>query len=208
MLKVSIIGCGAIGSALAEAIEDRFSDKVKLEAICDIDKEKTDFLTKKLKTKPEILSIDEIKKISEELKRNGKKIVTINGAFDILHIGHIKILNEAKAQGDILIVGLNSDSSVKINKGTKRPINNENDRATMLTALEVVDYVTHGRIIYDKALLDLIYSWVNIPFRKQGVIRDNPKKEYSEWLDWKKEAFNKIVKEETINMFKQHGYSL
>ena len=65
MLKVSIIGCGAIGSALAEAIEDRFSDKVELEAICDIDKEKTDSLTKKLKTKPKILSIDELIPISD-----------------------------------------------------------------------------------------------------------------------------------------------
>ena len=85
---------------------------------------------------------EELKKIAEKLKQKGKKIVTCNGCFDILHAGHIKFLTEAKAQGDILIVGLNSDSSVKQNKGPKRPINNENDRATVLAALEMVDYVT------------------------------------------------------------------
>jgi len=88
-----------------------------------------------------IKSIEEIGRIVDSLKSEDKKIITINGAFDILHVGHIKILKEAKKQGDILIVGLNSDSSVKINKGPKRPINNERDRAEMLASLEVVDYV-------------------------------------------------------------------
>ena len=87
-------------------------------------------------------SINEIGEIAENLKGNGKKIVTINGAFDILHVGHLEILENAKKQGDILIVGLNSDRSVKANKGNTRPINNENDRAKMLSALEFVDYVT------------------------------------------------------------------
>ena len=83
----------------------------------------------------------EIGRIAKELKQQGKKIVTCNGCFDILHVGHIKFLTEAKQQGDILIVGLNSDKSVKENKGPERPINNENDRATVLAALEAVDYV-------------------------------------------------------------------
>ena len=85
---------------------------------------------------------EELKEIVENLKKQGKKIVTCNGCFDILHAGHIKFLKEAKQQGDILIVGLNSDCSVKENKGAKRPINNENDRAAVLAALEMVDYVT------------------------------------------------------------------
>lgn len=89
----------------------------------------------KIKTK------EEIEQIVKDLKKQGKKIVTCNGCFDILHPGHIKFLREAKQQGDILIVGLNSDSSVKQNKGAERPINNENDRATVLDALEMVDYI-------------------------------------------------------------------
>lgn len=88
-----------------------------------------------------IKSIKEIEEIVKKLKKQGKKIVTCNGCFDILHAGHIKFLREAKAQGDVLIVGLNSDSSVKQNKGVERPINNENNRAEVLAALEMVDYV-------------------------------------------------------------------
>ena len=84
----------------------------------------------------------EIEDIVKELKHKGKRIVTCNGCFDIIHAGHIKFLTEAKTQGDILIVGINSDSSVKENKGPKRPINNENDRAQVLDALKIVDYVT------------------------------------------------------------------
>jgi rfaE bifunctional protein nucleotidyltransferase chain/domain len=90
----------------------------------------------KIKTKAEI------EEISKDLIQRNKKIVTCNGCFDILHIGHIKFLKEAKKQGDVLIIGLNSDSSVKQNKGPERPINNEDDRAEILAALEMVDYIT------------------------------------------------------------------
>jgi rfaE bifunctional protein nucleotidyltransferase chain/domain len=89
-----------------------------------------------------VVSRDKLGDLVDKLRKEGKKIVTCNGCFDILHTGHIKFLTEAKKQGDILIVGLNSDKSVKANKGPKRPINNENDRAEVLTALEMVDYVT------------------------------------------------------------------
>jgi|SRR3989338_1533093 len=88
-----------------------------------------------------IKTAGEIKQIAEKLKKDGKKIVTCNGCFDILHIGHIKFLKEAKEQGDALIVGLNSDSSVKLNKGDRRPINDENSRAGVLAALGCVDYI-------------------------------------------------------------------
>jgi len=88
-----------------------------------------------------IKTIEEIGHLVRELKQKSKKIVTCNGCFDILHPGHIKFLKEAKQQGDILIIGLNSDSSVKQNKGPGRPINNENDRAQILAALEMVDYI-------------------------------------------------------------------
>lgn len=71
----------------------------------------------------------------------GKKIIATNGCFDILHIGHLRYLEESKALGDILIVGLNSDKSVKRLKGESRPINNEQDRAELLLGLKPVDYV-------------------------------------------------------------------
>ena len=76
------------------------------------------------------------------IRGNGKKIVTINGTFDILHKGHEKILNEAKKQGDVLIVGVNSDRSVRKNKGETRPVNSEFNRAKMLANFAYVDFVT------------------------------------------------------------------
>ncbi|MGL4307849.1 MAG: D-glycero-beta-D-manno-heptose 1-phosphate adenylyltransferase [Cetobacterium sp.] len=78
--------------------------------------------------------------VIEELKKQGKKVVFTNGCFDILHVGHLTYLNEAKRQGNILVVGVNSDSSVKRLKGESRPINNEIDRAEMLCGLKAVDY--------------------------------------------------------------------
>ncbi|MDA8791708.1 D-glycero-beta-D-manno-heptose 1-phosphate adenylyltransferase [Bacteriovoracaceae bacterium] len=83
---------------------------------------------------------DNISEISK-LKLEDKKIVFTNGCFDILHRGHVSYLNEAKRLGDILVVGLNSDSSVKRLKGESRPINQENDRMFVLENLKSVDYV-------------------------------------------------------------------
>lgn len=74
-------------------------------------------------------------------KNHGKKIVFTNGCFDILHLGHVEYLNEAKAQGDVLIVAINSDASVRQLKGPDRPVNNEHDRAQMLLNLKAVDCV-------------------------------------------------------------------
>jgi D-glycero-D-manno-heptose 1,7-bisphosphate phosphatase len=91
--------------------------------------------------KNKIKSQKEIVQISEELKKQNRKIVTRNGAFDILHSGHILSLAEAKDQGDILIVLLNSDKSVGIYKGPQHPINCQEDRAETLSALTAVDYV-------------------------------------------------------------------
>ena len=88
-----------------------------------------------------IKKIEDLKKIVGDLKKENKKIVTTNGVFDILHIGHIRYLKEAKKLGDILIIAINSDSSVKKVKGPKRPLNNEKDRAEALASLECVDYV-------------------------------------------------------------------
>ena len=104
-----------------------------------------------------IKRINELKYIVEELKKQNKKIVTTNGVFDILHIGHIRYLKEAKKLGNILIVGINSDASVKRIKDPRRPFNNENNRAEILAALECVDYVTifneDNPIIFLKAVM-------------------------------------------------------
>ena len=77
----------------------------------------------------------------KSLKAQNKKIIFTNGVFDIIHRGHVEYLNEAKKLGDVLFVGLNSDSSVKKIKGDKRPFIKENDRAIVLTNLKPVDYV-------------------------------------------------------------------
>ena len=115
-----------------------------------------------------------------DLREIGKRIVFTNGCFDILHIGHIRYLTAAKELGNKinahLIVGLNSDSSVKMLKGENRPINNEDDRAEMLLALKAVDHVV---IFSDKTAEDLIkkikpeiyvkggdYNWNNLPEAK------------------------------------------
>lgn len=74
--------------------------------------------------------------------RKNKKVVFTNGCFDLLHVGHIRYLQEARRQGDILVVGVNSDASVKRLKGETRPIQNESDRMEILAALECVDFVT------------------------------------------------------------------
>jgi len=76
------------------------------------------------------------------LRREGKRIVFTNGCFDLLHPGHIYTLTQAKALGDVLVVAINSDASVKRLKGERRPILNQEERAVMLSALSVVDYVT------------------------------------------------------------------
>lgn len=82
-----------------------------------------------------------IEEICRQIKKQRKTIVATNGCFDILHVGHVRYLKKSKAFGDVLIVGLNSDKSVKSIKGPDRPINNENDRAEVLCALSSVDYV-------------------------------------------------------------------
>ena len=93
-----------------------------------------------------IKTFREISILSKELKIRGKKIIFTNGCFDLLHAGHIKYLEIAKSFGDVLILGLNSDRSVKAIKGSKRPINTQTDRAYILAALEVVDYV----VVFDE----------------------------------------------------------
>lgn len=85
---------------------------------------------------------EEIIAVRHKLKAEGKKVVFTNGVFDILHAGHVDYLVKAKEQGDILILGLNSDASVRIIKGEKRPIVRQEERAFVLANLKPIDYVT------------------------------------------------------------------
>ncbi len=90
--------------------------------------------------KAKIIHRSGLEKLAHNLRRHKRKIVFTNGTFDILHLGHVRYLEQAKAQGDVLIVGVNSDRSVKAYKGPERPVNPEQDRLAVLTALEAVDF--------------------------------------------------------------------
>lgn len=89
-----------------------------------------------------LISRQTLAELCREAKSEGKTIVFTNGCFDIIHAGHIAYLNDSKKLGDILVIGLNSDDSVKRLKGPSRPYNNINDRAVLLSALKPVDYVS------------------------------------------------------------------
>jgi len=97
--------------------------------------------------KNKIKKLKSINLIIKKLKQQNKKIVFTNGCFDILHRGHVEYLAKAKRLGDVLVVGLNTDSSVKKIKGPGRPVNNEADRAIVLSALESIDYV----VLFDES---------------------------------------------------------
>lgn len=88
-----------------------------------------------------IVTLDEMCRLSNEYQRMGKTVVFTNGCFDILHAGHVSYLARAKACGDILVLGLNSDASIKGIKGENRPVVPEDQRATVMAALAVVDHV-------------------------------------------------------------------
>ncbi len=89
-----------------------------------------------------VLTKDALAAHLDALREQGKSIVSTNGCFDILHVGHVRILKQSKDLGDILVVGINSDASVKRLKGEDRPINNQDDRAELLSSLECVDVVS------------------------------------------------------------------
>jgi D-beta-D-heptose 7-phosphate kinase/D-beta-D-heptose 1-phosphate adenosyltransferase len=91
--------------------------------------------------KGKIVSKADLCQVRERLRTEGKTVSFTNGCFDILHSGHVTYLNFAREQGDVLVLGMNSDASVRRNKGDDRPINCEQDRATVLAALECIDYV-------------------------------------------------------------------
>lgn len=107
-------------------------------------------MNKKIKTQKEII------KIARNLQKQGKKVVTYNGSFDILHLGHMQAIKEAKNQGDILIILLNSDTSIKMYKGPHHPVNQENVRSEILAGLCDVDYIVLFNQINPKEILGSI----------------------------------------------------
>lgn len=88
-----------------------------------------------------LINRENIADFVKELRKDGKTLVTTNGCFDILHVGHVRYLQKTKTFANYSIVMLNSDKSVRSIKGSTRPVNNENDRAEILCALECVDFV-------------------------------------------------------------------
>ena len=96
--------------------------------------------------KNKIKDKEDLKKVVERVKKEGKRIVFTNGCFDLIHVGHTRYLEDAKKLGDILIVAVNSDQSVRAIKGNKRPIITEEERAEVLSALQCVDFV----VIFDE----------------------------------------------------------
>jgi rfaE bifunctional protein nucleotidyltransferase chain/domain len=126
-----------------------------------------------------ILNWDDLRKVIERRKSEGRKIVFTNGCFDIIHIGHIRYLKEAKLLGDILVVGLNSDRSVSVLK-PDRPVNPQDQRAEVLSSLEMVDYVA----LFDEetpyALIQLIQPDVLVKggdWKKEDIVGSDIAKE-------------------------------
>ena len=89
-----------------------------------------------------VVSQDELVRIAAREKRQGRRVVFTNGCFDLLHPGHVRCLSQARALGDLLVVAVNSDASVRGNKGSDRPLVPQQDRAEVLASLSSVDYVT------------------------------------------------------------------
>jgi D-beta-D-heptose 7-phosphate kinase/D-beta-D-heptose 1-phosphate adenosyltransferase len=103
-----------------------------------------------------ILERTALKDKLEELRKKGKKIAFTNGCFDILHVGHVRYLREAKKTADVLVLALNSDSSVRSIKGEKRPLMNDKERAEILAALEFIDFVTIFRELTPLELINYL----------------------------------------------------
>lgn len=127
-------------------------------------------MTKIIDHKEKIRSLEEILEIVTQAKKEGKKIVTTNGSFDLVHAGHIDLLQKAKSKGDILIVGINSDKSVrKYKKKPGRPIVPEKYRAELIAAIEYVDFVFLFDDLIPNAWLDKIRPNVHANSAEYGT---------------------------------------
>jgi len=117
---------------------------------------------------PRLVTRDELARLGTSLRQSGKRIVTINGSFDLLHAGHLYILQKAREQGDVLIVGLNSDASVAAYKGPDRPVVSERQRAAILLALRSVDYVHIFNEANPIAFIDALQPHVHVNGAEYG----------------------------------------
>lgn len=126
-----------------------------------------------------ILSLDASAAKAAELKAAGKKAVTVNGSFDLLHAGHLDMLEEAKQQGDVLFVGINSDASIRNKKGTNRPIIGEQERAALLAALGCVDYVVIIDAPYDD-VQNILLRAIKPTVHANGAEYGTPEA----WIEW------------------------
>ena len=140
------------------------------------------------------ISQAQLPEIIGKIRKENKSIVVTNGCFDILHVGHVRYLNQTRECADCLILLMNSDKSVKVLKGEGRPINNENDRAEVLCGLASVDYVVPFDEQSPAALIDVIkpdvytkggdYTLENLPER-DVVIKNNVRVEFINFVDGK-----------------------
>lgn len=108
-----------------------------------------------------VLNLEQAIKISEDLRNQGKTIVLAGGVFDILHIGHIRFLKQAKQHGDVLFILLENDQAVKRLKGDDRPYNNQHDRAEILSELKSTDYI----ICLPTLATNKQYDWIVISLK-------------------------------------------
>ncbi|MFA7676906.1 MAG: adenylyltransferase/cytidyltransferase family protein [Candidatus Omnitrophota bacterium] len=143
-----------------------------------------------MKTK-KVYSLKALLKLIDSFKAQKKKIVFTNGCFDILHPGHLSLLRQAKSKGDVLVVGMNSDSSVRKIKGSSRPIFNQNHRSQILEAIEVVDYV-------------LIFNG-DTPYREIAKLKPDVLAKGGDWA--KNEIVGADIAKKVIRIKLKPGYS-
>lgn len=141
--NIKISGKSLAFSPLGNPLSEKSEEEKIIEVTIPKEKEKIPYPLKTpyLEFSEKIKSVEELKQLIKKRREKGQIMVFTNGCFDILHVGHIHYLNFARSLGDFLVVGLNSDESVKKIKGTLRPINSEIERAYALSALECVDYI-------------------------------------------------------------------
>jgi rfaE bifunctional protein nucleotidyltransferase chain/domain len=112
-----------------------------------------------------VKSIHELKLLVREAQSRGLRVVFTNGCFDLLHVGHIRYLQAARALGDLLVLAINSDASVRAGKGRGRPIQCQEDRAEILTSLECVDYL----VVFDAPTVDMLLLDVKPDIHAKGT---------------------------------------
>ncbi len=128
-----------------------------------------------------IVSRPKLAKIIAELKKKGKKVVFANGCFDLLHVGHTRFLKAARAKGDVLVLGLNSDSSVRKLKGRGRPLVNQKERAEIISEFRFIDYI----VIFNELTVDKTLKILRPTYHAKGTdytVNTVPEREMSKKL--------------------------